>query len=384
MRIFALCLFLILILSCAPKAPEKPYYKRTGDKTIISLWPRLPEGQGLNIWQDLKPAIQRSLKFVRRKNSQKIALKRPELTLTWQDLQETLELLLELLPRLDQDPGIISNFFDFYELRPDILLTGYYEPWLEGSLEPSPEYPYPIYKRPRDLKIADLGKFHPRWKGQRLIYRLADGQIKPYYSRAAIDGQGALAGKGLEIAWVKDKIALFFLQIQGSGRLVLPDGRIKHILYAGKNGRQYVSLGRILVDKGYLKLEDVSMDSIKRVLREHPESVDELLFSNPSYVFFRLAENGPLGCMGQPLTPWVSVASDSTLAPLGSVLFMDARIPIAEGQNKKITGLVLAQDRGGAINGNHFDLFCGSGSQAEYVAGHLKHRARIFLMVRKK
>ncbi|WP_457570533.1 murein transglycosylase A [Desulfovulcanus sp.] len=387
LRITGLCLFCLLLIwamGCAPKAPERPYFDYVEGRKIASMLPHLPVGQKLQTWQELKPSIQRSLEFVRRKNSQEIALKRPELTLTWQDLQETLELLLELLPCLDQNPRIISNFFDFYELKPDILLTGYYEPWLEGSLEPSPEYPYPIYACPDDLKTVDLGLFHPRWQGQRLVYRLDDGQIKPYYSRAEIDGQGALAGKGLEIAWVRDKIDLFFLHIQGSGRLVLPDGQVKHILYAGKNGREYVSLGCVLVDKGYLSLEDVSMDSIKRVLQDHPECIDQLLFSNPSYVFFRLAENGPLGSMGQTLTPWVSVASDSNLAPLGSVFFLDVQVPIAEEKTKKVTGLVLAQDRGGAINGNHFDLFCGSGRQAEYVAGHLKHRAKIFLMVRKK
>jgi len=385
MRIFVLCFFLMFVFSCAPKKPEKPYYKQAGGKKIISLWPRLPEGQGLNTWQDLKPGIQRSLNFVRRKDGQEVALKRPELTLTWQDLQETLELLLKLLPSLDQKPGLINKFFEFYELKPDILLTGYYEPWLEGSLKPSPEYPYPIYKLPSDLKVADLGEFHPRWKGQRLVYRLSDdGQIKPYYSRKEIDGQGALAGKGLEIAWVKDKIGLFFLHIQGSGRLVLPDGQVRHVLYAGKNGRRYVSLGRVLIDKGYMTLEDVSMESIKVFLKNHPESMDKFLFENPSYVFFRLAENGPLGSMGQTLTPWVSVASDPDLAPLGSVLFLDAELPEATGKTGKLAGIVLAQDRGGAINGNHFDLFCGSGRQAEYVAGHLKHKAKIFLMVRKR
>ncbi|MBT8763798.1 murein transglycosylase A [Desulfohalobiaceae bacterium Ax17] len=383
-KLYLCCFLLILVWGCAPKAPEKPYFDYVQGRKIVSRLPRLPIGQELRSWQELKPSIQRSLEFVRRKNGSEVVLKRPDLTLTWQDLQETLELLLELLPRLDQDPKILSDFFDFYELKPDVLLTGYYEPWLEGSLEPSPEYPYPVYACPDDLKVVDLGLFHPRWQGQRLVYRLDNGEIKPYYSRAEIDGQGVLAGKGLEIAWVKDKIALFFLHIQGSGRLVLPDGQVKHVLYAGKNGRPYVSLGRVLADNGYLSLENVSLQSIRKFLKEHAEIADDLLYTNPSYVFFRLGDNGPLGSMGQPLTPWVSVASDHSFVPLGSVLFLQTRLPVEEGREKEFSGLVLAQDRGGAINGNHFDLFCGSGSRAEYMAGHLKKRAEIFLLVRKK
>ncbi|WP_462323445.1 murein transglycosylase A [Desulfoplanes sp.] len=337
--------------------------------------------QKLGSWQELRPALARSLAYLRNKPDQAIAFGADSLTCTWKDLQETVAELIRLLPELDEHPAYLKDRFDWYRLAPPTLMTGYYEPLIHASPVPCPEYPFPLYGIPKDLKIADLGSFHPRWNGQKLVYRITDGRIKPYHSREAIDSDRALEDQGVELAWVRDLVDIFFLQIQGSGRLVFPDGSVRHVLYAGKNGHRYVSLGRVLIQKGYMSPEQMSMQGIRTFLKNRPGMVEDLLNTNPSYVFFRLADDGPYGAMGATLTPLVSVASDPARVPLGSVLLQQVRLP---GMRQDPAGMVLlglAQDRGGAINGDHVDLFCGAGEMAAFLAGHMQERADVCILI---
>lgn len=172
------------------------------------------------------------------------------------------------------------------------------------------------------------------------------------------------------------------LQIQGSGRLILPDGAVKHILYAGKNGLKYVSLGKELIQRGLLPKEGMSMQKIRTFLTEHPDLVQELLTTNPSYVFFRIDDEGPFGSMGVPLTPMASVATDGKVLPMGSLALLSTRLPIQGTDTKQpMSSIVMAQDRGGAIKGTRMDLFCGSGSEAEFLAGHLTSWSKVYFPI---
>ncbi len=376
----------LLTQGCAPRKPAEPGLGFTplaaSDSASLARDFR-PGGQGLPSWRAMEPGLRRSLLYVSAQPPGGTAVERPGLVLTWAALRTTLEDLLRLLPELDRDPGLLAREFAWFRLAPETLLTGYYEPWLRASLTPDPAYPVPLYGLPPDLKVADLGRFHPKWKGQQLTYRVVGGEIAPYYDRRAIDRDGVLGGRGLEIAWTGDPVEVFFLQVQGSGRLTLPDGRYKHVLYAGKNGREFVSLGKVLIERGYLTREEVTMPRIKEVLAAHPELRQELLETNPSYVFFRLADQGPYGSAGQVLTPMVSAAVDRSVLPLGSVFALDGELPGEQGATP-FRGLMLAQDTGGAIKESHVDLFCGSDDHAEFVAGRLKSRVQILVLVSRR
>jgi len=333
--------------------------------------------------EEMDAAVRRSLAYVRTRPQTVRPFADTGPDCTWADLAATLERLLAVLPRLEAEPELLDREFSWREVRPKSLMTGYYEPELEASLEPDPAYPIPLYGVPGDLRTSDLGRFHPRWKGQVLTYRVEGGEIRPYFSRAEIDGSGALNSTETPIAWTRDPVDVFFLQVQGSGRLRLPDGSMRHVLYAGKNGQEYVSVGKVLIERGFVPREEMSMQRIREYLREHPDQVRELLDTNPSYVFFRLADDGPLGAMGRTLTPLVSVATDSAFLPLGSILAVDTDFPEAGGGERPAAFLGLAQDRGGAIKGTRLDLFCGAGERAEFLAGHLQARSRVFLLLKK-
>ena len=226
--------------------------------------------------------------------------------------------------------------------------TGYYEPEIRGSRSPAPDYRTPFYRRPADLVEVDIGRFATDLKGRTLRGRLLAGRngpaVVPYFDRAAIM-DGALADKGLELAWAADPYEAFFLEIQGSGRLRLPDGSIMRIGYDSQNGHAYVAIGKILRDRGDLPAGGVTMDSILAWLRSHPVDAAALLSANPSVVFFReITGEGPIGAMGIAVTPQVSVAADPAFVPLGAPLLVTTTL----AGNRSLTALMVAQDTGGA------------------------------------
>jgi len=341
--------------------------------------------QGLRSWRDLEPGLKANLAYVSGKPAGAYAVERPGLKLTWGAMRQTLEDLLQALPYLDEDPALLAQLFAWFPLEQNTLVTGYYEPFLEASLEPDPAYPYAVYGHPGDLLKVDLGEFHPRWKGQKLYYRMQKNGIKPYYSRGDIDFGGALKNKGVEIAWVKDRIDLYFLQIQGSGRLILPDGSVTHVLYADQNGRERHMLGGTLIRRGYMTRDEASMPRIRSFVQQNPKLTKELLSEDMSYVFFRLAEKGPFGSMGKILTPMSSIAVDRSQVPLGAALAMSVPLPAPKsGGPTRLSGLMMAQDTGGAIVGNHVDLFCGSGAYAEFVSGRMKNPGQLHILVSRR
>jgi len=261
--------------------------------------------------------------------------------------------------------------------------TGYYEPEIAGARRQSSGYNVPLYRRPADLIEVDLGQFAADLKGRKLRGRIEGTALLPYPDRAAIMA-GALAGKGLELAWAADPFEAFFLEIQGSGRLRLPDGGIMRIGYASQNGRGYVAIGRVLLDRGELQKGQVSMDSILAWLRSHPGEAPALLAANPSVVFFREVtgaslDAGPIGAMGVAVTARVSVAADPAFIPLGAPLLVETMLG-----GQPFAATMVAQDTGGAIKGaNRIDLFLGAGQQARALASAQAARARVLVLLPK-
>ena len=229
----------------------------------------------------------------------------------------------------------------------------------------------------------DLGSFRDDLAGRRVAGRVEAGRLRPYADRAEID-RGALAGRGLELVWVEDLVDLFFLHIQGSGRIDLAGGGFVRVGYAGQNGHPYTAIGRELVVRGELEPEDVSMQSIRRWLMAHPESVPEIFATNPSYVFFRRLEgDGPLGALSVALTPERSLAVDRSHLPLGAPLSVETTLPPEGPENgAPWRRLTIAQDTGGAIRGPlRGDLFWGAGARAAEIAGRMRQPARLWLLL---
>lgn len=264
------------------------------------------------------------------------------------------------------------------------LFTGYYEPQLEGSRQRHGAYQVPLYRRPPELVMVDLGQFRDELAGQRIAGEVRDGHLRPYADRTAIE-EGALEGRGLEIAWVNDPVDAFFLQIQGSGRIRLAEGGELRAGYAAQNGHPYFAIGKELIDRGAIPREQISMQSIRRWLEENPQEAVAVMRKNASYVFFdELKGEGPLGAEGVPLTPGRSLAVDRKHIPLGVPVWLDGSRPDPlEGRpDHPLRRLLVAQDTGGAIRGPvRGDVFWGHGELAAAVAGRMKHPGRIWLLL---
>jgi membrane-bound lytic murein transglycosylase A len=254
---------------------------------------------------------------------------------------------------------------DFFELffkpvvigRPPALFTGYFEPELDGSPVRTPRFAYPIYRRPPEL---------------------LDGQV--WYDRATIEA-GILRGRGLELAWLEDPVDVYFLQVQGSGRIRMPDGHVMRVGYAGRNGHAYASLGKAMVAQGLATPDNVDAGSIQDFVRANPVTGAALMKVNPSYVFFRKIadlppDQGPIGAMGRSITPMRSVAIDPDFVPLGAPVWVekDGALPIRQ--------LMIAQDTGGAIKGaQRADIFFGTGRAAGLAAGRIKDPGRLIVLL---
>ena len=251
--------------------------------------------------------------------------------------------------------------------------TGYYEPEIAGCRTPQAACTVPIYKRPADLIDVDLGQFSDDLKGKSIRGKVTGTKLVQYDDRAAIDN-GALAGRGLEIAYALDPIEFFFLQIQGSGRLKLPDGGVMRIGYESQNGRAYTGIGRLMKDRGLIT--DGSMQGIVAYLQANPDEGRKIMQENKSYVFFReLTGAGPLGAMGYPVVGEASIAVDVKYIPLGAPVWLSMN-------RAEPNGIWIAQDTGGAIKGaNRVDTFWGAGDRARAIAGGMAARgaALIFL-----
>jgi len=400
--LFIRCLLLLgallLLVSCAAKTgpqpepePEEPplstgptpsledkarFFRFNGGGSVHQSLLIDLRTQGLRSWMELEAPIRYSLEYVSHMNANQRAATTGNVPLTWGQISISLKKMLDILPQLDRRPELLAQHFTWFELEPTPVMSGYYTPEMEVSLTKQPGYEFPIYRMPQDLKVRAPGHAGPRF------YRLENGEHVPYYTRREIDKEGVLKGKGLEIAWARSAFDVFNLQVEGAGRVRLPDGRIRTLVYAAKNSRKFKGLGAILRDENLLPISQLTLPYIRKFYEEHPKLTQEKMLQNESYIFFRFGDEGAEGTIGRPLTPMVSLATDPRLLPLGTMVVMNTDIP-AEGGNgqRKVRGFGLAQDTGTAIKGARLDYYVGEGAAAEAVGCKIWNTARIYLLV---
>ncbi len=401
-NLFLILLTAALISACAtiekppPAAPSAPVTKERPPLAPVSVTEVPPFSDDMDR-ESLIRAVRRSLDYYARlpeRSTYRLGAER----FTVRDMKESLQAFL-VIAETGDSPSEMENKvrerFDVYrasgnESSGRVLFTGYYEPVLQGSLERNDRYRYPIYRKPDDAVVVQLGKFRDKNRNERLVGRVENGELLPYYTREEIDGAGVLENKGLEIAWFADPVDIFFLHIQGSGTICLPDESCFQVSYAQSNGRAYRSIGRLLIDSGKATRDNLSMQGIKKYLRENPDEIQEILHYNESYVFFRSVEVGPVGSIGVSLTGGRSIATDQTLFPRGALAFVRTRKPVIGPGGDILSWVpfsrfVLNQDTGGAITGpGRVDLFFGRGREAEIAAGHLKEEGDLYFLVLKK
>ena len=286
----------------------------------------------------------------------------------------------------EQRAFLESEFVPYQLTRADAedrgLITGYYEPLLKGSRTKTRRFNVPLFARPDDLLVVDFGDLYPELKGKRVRGRLVDSpqgkRVVPYYDRAQIDADPSLFKP---LVWVDDVVEAFFLQIQGSGLIELADGKRMRAGYADQNGHPFRGIGRILADRGEMKLEEVSMQGIKGWISRNPAKATALLNENASYVFFReidVTAAGPVGSLGVPLTAERSIAVDTRFIPLGSIVYLATNYPNALAP---LNRLMFAQDTGGAIRGVvRADFYWGTGLKAGEQAGRMKQNAQMWVL----
>ena len=356
----------LVLSACAGKKPQSEDLPPLGPPVAVQESPEFfvanlaPRNQDLTSWKDMAPTVRKSLRYVNSKPQGAAAVKRPGLTVTWGDLSRSLTRLRELLPRLDAEPDLLLANFRWVEVPGGINYSGYYEPQVRASRTRKPGYTQAIYGLPPDLKRvrAKRGRYH---------------------DRRAIEEKQVLANRGLELAWAADPVDVFFLEIQGSGRLIFDDGTQAYVNYAGQNGHKYKSSGRIMREKGLLKRGDIFEQ--REWFKNNPGRVREILNENPSYVFFKFGGRGPTGAMGHEVDDWLSLATDRSYIPLGSLVAYGVNAPDERRGSVPLRGIGFAQDVGGAIKRNRIDIFCGGDARANYVASHLDAKGPAWVLL---
>ncbi len=299
---------------------------------------------------------------------------------------ETIRWMTEDILEAAGNPGFnlfLRQNFDFFRAgKPEsVLVTGYYTPILYGSREQSERFNFPVYGKPEDLVTVHLSDFsregilRGRIEGRRLV---------PYFTRTEIESWDAKVRK--PILFVDDKMALFFLHVQGSGVVVFEDGSRARLNYAAGNGHSYKSLGKALIREGMIPQADMSMEAIYEYFKAHPEETDKYLQINPSFVFFETAKDGPFGSTGAIVTAGRTIAADARVFPKMGIAYLQADIPAGRNSDGSVRlesykALVFHQDAGGAINGvEHIDLYFGEGDQAGFLAGHMKGKGSLYYL----
>jgi len=372
--------FALLVSGCARHhVVEKPNYYRQLPPGVMGLEKLTDPSEypdfalGYYNRDGLAEAIERSIDYLANHPSSEEFF--PYLSISHEDAIRSLRAFHEIVTTAESAEILRSRIvsdFDVYrsvgaDERHIVLFTGYCEPILDGSLTRTAQFKYPIYRLPPDLIKDKYGKCLGR--------RLASGATVPYYyTRKEIDIDGVLAGKGLELFYLKDPLDVYIAQVQGSAIIRLPDGTERRVGYAGKNGYPYTSVGRKLVQKKMLAKHELSLQGIRNYFQANSALLQECLNWNESYVFFRAAEDGPYGCINQKLTAYRSIATDKSIFPRACIAFADTRVP-AEGIGKSIIerpfkSFMLDQDTGGAIRTpGRADIFMGTGDNAELLAG---------------
>ena len=394
-RYFLILVWLIVAgaVGCTPALKKEAQQPEEAVRQVRFFFPEFRDDMDR---ESLTLAVERNLEYLDRLGPDTVFHYGPH-DFTCRQVRESQEAFLDLISRgldADQLSREIKKNFSVYRATGRVgdrrvLFTGYYEPIYEGSLAPDETFRYPLYRLPNDLIKIDLSLFGEKFKEESLVARIEGKKVLPYYSRFQIDAERALKGKGLEMAWLKNPLDVAFLHIQGSGRLKLPDGKDLLVNYQASNGQPYRSIGRYMIERGFLAREAMSMQAIRKYLTENPQVIDEVLNHNPSYVFFRQVENGPSGSLGVLLTPGRSVALDPRIFPKGALGFISSQKPLVNEKGGIIgwtpfSRFVVNQDSGGAIKGaGRADIFWGSGLHAEVTSGHLQHDGDLYLLIKK-
>jgi len=332
----------------------------------------------------LELAIERSINYYENVGRNKI-YRVADRVISARQLKETLTTFRAILLKTDNNVDLskkIAAEFNVFRITGkggsnNALFTGYYEPLLEGSLERTEKYRYPLYRVPPDLI-----------KNENKIGRMKDGRFIPYYSRREIDVEGVLQGKSLELVWVADPVELFSLHIQGSGKIKLEDGTLLTVGYAQTNGRSFRSITKFMLEGGKIKSSEASYRHLF-LKGKNEQEIYDILSHNERYTFFRFLDKEPVGSLGEPVTPDRSIATDPDYFPEGALAFIRLQKPVfdTEGNVKErvsFSRFVLSQDKGSAIEGpGRVDLFCGFGLNAEATAGTLKEKGELYLLIKK-
>ena len=390
--IVVVVLALSLLTACYPPPVKEADRPEQALIPVRWFYPRFDDDMDLT---SLRESLERSLQYFARLSPEQAFVYGPH-RYTCRQVMESQTAFLEMIRTAsgpeDLNKRVRKEFLVYKAAGRDgqVLFTGYFEPILQGRLRPDSTFKYAIYRRPDDLIKIDLSLFNEEFKGKSIIARIDGKSVIPYYSRQQIAQGRALEGKGLELAWLKDPVDVAFLQIQGSGRLDLGQGRATRVGYSEKNGLPYRAIGRYLMEKGLITREEMSMQAIRRVLAERPEMVEEVLNYNPSYVFFRDLGEGPLlGSINTPITPGRTLALDSRLFPAGAIAWIKTQKPKVNDKGEIVSWedfsrFVMNQDTGGAIKGpGRADLFWGSGPYAELAAGHMRHEGELYILIKK-
>ncbi len=335
--------------------------------------------------RSLKAVLQQSLAALgQRPSSQAFSFGQQQISAD--RVRESLGAFLALLDQPGDLALEVRRAFDLYRATVPVLFTGYHEPELRGSFIRTERYRYPLYRPPADLIKVDAARFTTQRFPPDMYGRVANGRLVPYFSRAQIDGQRILVPQHRELVWLDDPVERFFLHIQGSGKIRLPDGAWFRVGYAASNGWPYRSIGKLLLGQGKLQTGEASAQGIRHYLRQHPAEQERILFHNSRYIFFRVVSAGPLGSLGVPLTPGRSIAVDPNWYPPGALGFIRTTKPHLEEDGQvswqPFSRFVALQDRGAAITGpGRADIYWGSGPQPE--AGLMAQRGELYIFLKK-
>ena len=273
---------------------------------------------------------------------------------------------------------------EFYKGKPiHGLFTGYFMPLLRGSMSKTPKYNVPIYGIPSNLITVNLGLFKPDLNNRRIVGRLVENKLVPFYTREEINN-GAIHNVAPVLVWIDNPMDRVFLEIEGSGVVDLTNGKRIYVGYAGENGAPYLSIASVLIKQGILTRDTASSQNIKQYLNDHPNEIDHVLNQNKSFIFFNhLKTNAALGAQGVGLTPGYSLAVDPAWIPYGTPTWLSTTIPIENGSSTTpFNRLMIAQDTGGAIRGTvRGDVFWGAGKKASFLANHMQNEGRYWLLL---
>ncbi|MEH6404382.1 MAG: MltA domain-containing protein [Sneathiella sp.] len=383
----ALGLFLITCAVIAAYFLTGKPEKKTADKLVLSV----AEFSDLAGWQDDKfeavlPAFHQSCRKISKLPDTR-SLGADKLAGTAADWKEICQEILALPAESQVIKAFLEEKFTPFSVtngkNPEGLFTGYYEASLNGSLQSSEKFSTPLYLRPDELVMVNLGRFRDSLKGQRIAGEVKGGELVPFHNRTSIE-KGALQDRQLEILWVDNAVDAFFLHIQGSGRVQMEDGSHTRVGYAAQNGHPYFAIGKTLIEEGHVPREKMSMQAIRDWLEKNPEKADEVMNKNASYIFFReLKTSGPIGAQGVELTPGRSLAVDRKWMPLGVPIWLQTEIE-EDNASLPINRLMMAQDTGGAIRGPvRGDVFWGHGKQAYNRAGAMKSTGEYWILLPK-